>query len=77
MLPSRKPVLRTLVLHRQSIYRIIGETKNEAEAMAEAKAEVKAEATRAKADAKWSSTGASVGAVVGQMRHSGAAAAPL
>ena len=46
---------------RQSIYRIIGETKNEAKAMAEAKAEVKAEATRAKADAKWSSTGASVG----------------
>ena len=45
MLPSRKPVLRTPVLHRQSIYRIIGETKNEAkaEAMAEAKAEVKAE----------------------------------
>ena len=63
MLPSRKPVLRTPVLHRQSIYRIIGETKNgaKAEAMAEAKAEVKAEATRAKADAKWSSTGASVG----------------
>ena len=48
---------------RQSIYRIIGETKNEAkaEAMAEAKAEVKAEASRAKADTKWSSTGASVG----------------
>ena len=63
MLPSRKPVLRTPVLRRQSIYRIIGETKNgaKAEAMAEAKAEVKAEATRAKADAKWSSTGASVG----------------
>ena len=55
MLPSRKPVLRTPVLHRQSVYRITGE------AMAEAKAEVKAEATRAKADAKWSSTGASVG----------------
>ena len=67
MLPSRKPVLRTPVLRRQSVYRIIGETKNEAkneakaEAMAEAKAEVNAEATRAKADAKWSSTGAFVG----------------
>ena len=59
MLPSRKPVLRTPVLHRQSVYRITGEAKNEA--LAEAKAEVKAEATRAKADAKWSSTGASVG----------------
>ena len=59
MLPSRKPVLRTPVLHRQSVYGIIGEAKNEAKA--EAKAEVKAEATRAKADAKWSSTGASVG----------------
>ena len=56
-------MLRTPVLRRQSIYRIIGKAKNEAkaEAMAEAKAEVKAEATRAKADAKWSSTGAPVG----------------
>ena len=63
MLPSRKPVLRTPVLPWQSIYRIIGETKNEAkaEAMAEAKAEAKAEVARAKAEAKWSSTGAPVG----------------
>ena len=63
MLPSRKPVLRTPVLRRQSVYLIIGEAKNEAkaEAMAEAKAEAKAEAAKAKAGAKWSSTGASVG----------------
>jgi len=56
MLPSRKPVLRTPVLRRQSVYRIIGEAKNEAKAEARAKA-AKA---KAKAEAKWSSTGAPV-----------------
>ena len=63
MLPSRKPVLRTPVLCRQSVYRIIDEAKNEAkaEAMAGAKAEAKAGAAKAKAEAKWSSTGAPVG----------------
>ena len=72
MLPSRKPVLRTPVLRRQSVYRIIGEAKNEA----------KAEAAKAKAEAKWSSAREppwvlQVGAVGGQVRPSGAAAAPL
>ena len=63
MLPSRKPVLRTPVLRRLSVYRIIGEAKNEAKAgaKAEAKAGAEAEATKAKAGAKWSSTGAFVG----------------
>ena len=51
MLSSRKPVLRTPVSRRQSVYRIIGE----------AKAEAKAEAAKAKAEAKWSSTGAPLG----------------
>ena len=60
MLPSRKPVLRTPVLRRQSVYRIICEAKNEAKAEA-AKAGAKAEAARAKAEAKWGSTGAPVG----------------
>ena len=53
MLPSRKPVLRTPVLRRQSVYRITGEAKNEA----------KAEVAKAKAEAKWSSTGAPVGSL--------------
>ena len=44
-------MLRTPVLRRQSVYRIIGEAKNEA----------KAEAAKAEAEAKWSSTGAPVG----------------
>ena len=60
MLPSRKPVLRTPVLHRQSVYRITGEAKAET-AKAEAKAGAKAEAAKAKAGAKWSSTEAPVG----------------
>ena len=52
MLPSRKPVLRTPVLRRQSVYRITGEAKNEAKAEAKAKAKAEAMAKAASATAE-------------------------
>ena len=84
MLPSRKPVLRAPVLRRQSVYRIIGEAKNEAkaEAMAEAKAGGQGRGGQGQGRGKMEQHGSlrgqpRAGAVVGQMRHSGVAAAPL